>query len=284
MVLESLTNPYLAIKRPYTLILIGILYATIALFLSYWVFEDYSSLTTVFLITAAAIPLMYKAIVSEEEKDLQDLQEVFLLKEHGKTLSYFLYLFLGVTIGLTFWYVVLPGSMVTTLFSAQAATYNSINSPVTGQVIGESYTRFNQIFSNNLKVLAFCLLFSFLYGTGAIFILMWNASVIALAIGNYIRTNIASLASSVGGASAYHYFEAISYGLFRYSLHGIPEIAGYFVAGLAGGIISIAIIRHDFTTFKFERVLLDSADLVMISLGLMFVAAVIEVWVTPFIF
>jgi uncharacterized membrane protein SpoIIM required for sporulation len=64
----------------------------------------------------------------------------------------------------------------------------------------------------------------------------------------------------------------------------VPEIAAYFVAGLAGGIISIAIIRHDFGTKKFEHILLDSADLFLLSIGLLLVAGILEVWVTPVFF
>ena len=36
--------------------------------------------------------------------------------------------------------------------------------------------------------MAFCLLFSLIYGSGAIFILTWNASVLGTAIGNYIKS------------------------------------------------------------------------------------------------
>ena len=44
----------------------------------------------------------------------------------------------------------------------------------------------SEIFINNMGVLFLCIIFSFLYGAGAIFILTWNASVIAAAIGSFI--------------------------------------------------------------------------------------------------
>jgi uncharacterized membrane protein SpoIIM required for sporulation len=283
MVLETLTSPSKAIKRPEILLLIGFVYASLALFLSYWVFRDYSSLTMVFLITAAAIPLMYNAIVQEEQKDLQDLQEKFLLREHAKTLRYFMTLFIGVTIALAFWYVVLPSSTISVVFEAQEETYRTL-APAVGNAFAAQLKSFNNIFFNNVRVLAFCILFSFIYGTGAIFILMWNASVIGLAIGNYIRANLAALTSQFGWTSVASYFQIISIGLLQYVVHGIPEILAYFAAGMAGGIISIAVIKHDFSTFKFERILLDSADLLLAALLLLFGAAIIEVWLTPAIF
>ncbi len=36
----------------------------------------------------------------------------------------------------------------------------------------------------------FCLLFAFLYGVGAIFILVWNASVLGAAIGVFAKTQL----------------------------------------------------------------------------------------------
>jgi uncharacterized membrane protein SpoIIM required for sporulation len=131
----------------------------------------------------------------------------------------------------------------------------------------------------------FCILFSFIYGSGAIFILAWNASVIGTAIGNFVRTGLAASAAAIGaGFGITHYLQVISLGLFKYSIHGIPEILAYFTAGLAGGIISVAVIRHDMKTRKFEHILLDSADLLIISIVLLVVAAFLEVYVTPVVF
>ena len=59
MVLESLTNPFLAEKKAMKLFGYGFLYVSIALLLSYQVFKSYASLITVFLTVAACIPLFY---------------------------------------------------------------------------------------------------------------------------------------------------------------------------------------------------------------------------------
>ena len=61
-------------------------------------------------------------------------------------------------------------------------------------------------------------------------------------------------------------------------------IGAYFAAGLAGGIISIAVIKHDFGTQKFEHVLLDSVDLILVAVFLLVLAGLIEVFVTPLLF
>ncbi len=265
------------------MMLFGFLYGSIGILLALWVFESESSLVMVFLTAMAAIPLMYNTIKMEEEKDLEGFEERWLIKEHGRALRAFLFLFIGITISYAFWYTSLSSSTITTLFQAQAETIKTINPGVAG-LATSNFQSFTRIFLNNVRVLIFCILFSFLYGSGAIFILTWNGSVIGLAIGNFIRNGLASAASLVGWEKASHYFGHISYGLLMYAIHGVPEILAYFVAGLAGGIISIAAIRHDFGTQKFEHILLDSADLLLLSIFILFVAGVLEVWVTPLIF
>lgn len=284
MVLESLITPANAEKRPSQMVLLGFAYTTVGIFLSLWVFKAESSLIMVFLTCMAAIPLIYNTINLEEEKDLEGMEESWLLKEHSKALEAFIFLFIGMTVAFALWYSVLNAQTISILFKSQASTIKSINPHVTGLAASDGFASFTRIFLNNVRVLIFCILFSFLYGSGAIFILAWNGSVIGTAIGNFVRTNLAEAASLIGLDKAGHYFSVIGFGLFRYAIHGIPEILAYFVAGLAGGIISIAVIRHDFGSQKFEHILLDAADLLLLSLVILFAAGVLEVWVTPLIF
>lgn len=293
MVLESLISPEKAENKPALLIFLGFIYTSLAMFLAYMIFKQYSSLFMIFLSTIASIPITYKLIKMEEQKDLTDTTEIILLKEHWKALSAMMYLFLGATLAFILWYTVLPADTVSILFESQTSTIISINGrtatvvesateSITGNVT--SFNIFSKIFFNNIKVLLFCVLFSFLYGAGAIFILTWNASVIGTAIGNFIRKSIASIATQYGSVGIGSYFGVVSIGLFKYAIHGIPEILAYFVGALAGGIISIAIINHDVESRKFEHVILDAADLLMLAIAITFIAAVLEVYVTPIFF
>ena len=183
-----------------------------------------------------------------------------------------MFLFLGFVVSFVLWYSFLPPEIVAETFSTQLRDIKRVEMAsygVTGNVVN-LFSTFSNIFLNNIKVMAFSLLFSFIYGFGAIFILSWNASVIGAAIGAFIRSN-------VGG----NYISIFYYGLIRYMIHGIPEILAYFTAGLAGGIISIAIVRHDFRDEKFKHILIDSIDLIIGAVLLLVVAGVIEVFVTP---
>jgi uncharacterized membrane protein SpoIIM required for sporulation len=282
MVLESLTNPFKAVKKPWEMFFLGIVYSSVAMFLGNWIFNEQASLIMVFLTVAACIPLVYNTMKAEEKKDLVITDERKLLKEHGKVLVYLMLLFAGFVVSFVFWYTVLPSKIVQSTFHVQTVTIQSINVKILGDAIR---TRtFMSILMNNLKVLIFCILFSFLYGAGAIFVLTWNASVIAAAIGNFIRTNLSIYATKLGFAKMASYLHIITVGLLKYSLHGAPEIAAYFVAGLAGGIISVAVINESFGTKNFTRIVLDSADLIVIAVMLLVIAGIIEVFISPVIF
>ena len=151
MVLESLISPYKAKAHPNVLFIHGLIYSSIALFLSMWIFNEHASLIMVFLTSMAAIPLIYNIIKMEEKKDLTELTEKNLLREHTRALSVFLYYFLGVTLGFGFWYIVLPSSTISGLFEVQTQTIADIGSNVTGNSY-QSFRKFTQILSNNFNV------------------------------------------------------------------------------------------------------------------------------------
>ena len=283
MVLENLLTPFQAEQTPWKTAFLGFVYATVAAFLAYLVFKSNASMTMVFLVTMAALPLMYQLTQVEEEKDLEGYGESWLLKEHGKALKSMMWLFVGMTVAFMVWYSFLPSGMASALFDAQRDTITSINGAATGDLAAD-IGRFTRIFLNNVRVVVFSILFSFLYGAGAIFVLSWNASVIGTAMGTIVKSGLDRIADLTGIAAIGGHAQILGYALLRYAIHGVPEILAYFVAGLAGGIISIAIVRHDMGTRKFEHVLLDSADLILISLLITFLAGILEVWVTPVFF
>ncbi len=100
-------------------------------------------------------------------------------------------------------------------------------------------------------------------------------------MGSLIKNELAQVASMSGMSSLAAYFGATTFGVFRYMTHGVFEIASYFVMGMAGGIISFAIIKRNLND---EKILIDCLDLVFISLGLLLIGAVIEVYITPLLF
>ncbi len=282
MVLEALINPVKAEKKPWELFFLGFLYTCVAMFISIQIFESNAGLIAVFLTVLACMPIFYATIKYEEKKDTLNFPESLLLKEHTKALTSFVFMFLGIVGAFSIWYVLLPPVSAENIFSVQIITINSING-VSGGFVANTHM-LSKVFLNNFKVLALCLLFSFFYGAGAIFILSWNASVISVAIGNFFRNTLGNYAHAVGFARVAAYFHVGSLSLLRYLVHGIPEILAYFVGSLAGGIISVAVIRHDFNTKHFRTILLDALDLSIIAVVILFFASMIEVLVIPAFF
>lgn len=285
MVLESLITPSTAERHPLELFFIGFLYNSFAIILSLSVFRSYASLTMVFLTAIACVPLFYSAIKQQEFEDRKNIREVLLLKEHSRVLVFLMFLCLGIIASVLVWYLIIPflssvpflslfftPDTSTDLFGIQEGTITSLTGPLGGQAINPG-TEFLHILKNNLKVLLFCLLFSFFYGMGAIFILVWNASLIGVAMGSFVKSMLPTYAGFVAPLV-----------ILRYLTHGIFELGGYFAAGLAGGIISIAFIRHDYGSAKFKNVLKDSLDLILVSIALLVVGALIEAFITPALF
>lgn len=270
MVLESLMSPKRAERLPWQMFFLGLLYSSISILFALWIFQQHISILMVAFTAMLAIPLMYNLIKFEERKDKKLKGELKLLKEHGKGLLAFGFLFLGCLISFSLWYTLLPNEVSNNLFNSQILTIKEINA-FTGRAVNPSHLPV--ILSNNFKVLIFCIIFSFFFGAGAIFILTWNASVISVALGNIIKENLSRL--------GFNYFHAVSLGLLRYLTHGIFEIGAYFIGGLAGGIISVAVIRHDLDERHYKKIIKDVFVLFLIASLVLILAGLIEVYVTP---
>ena len=275
MVLELLVNPKKVTGKPWEMFFIGFVYSFIAAFLALWIFKNYVSIVMITITIIASIPVVRNVINQEEEKDIKIKQEKKLLKEHSKAIMVLLYLFLGFTASFTMLYLFMPGVIVEKMFSAQLETMITVQNP-TGSFIS-SLGIVSRIFLNNIKILLFCMIFSFFYGAGAIFILTWNASVMATAIGVFIRNNL------FHAKGLFDYFQITTVGLLKYTLHGIPEIAAYFIAALAGSIISFALMKHDFMDKNFKKVLKDIVILTGAALFILLLSALMEVFITPII-
>ncbi len=278
MVLESLLDSKNAEKKPWELFFLGALYSSFALLLSFFVFKGHTSIVMISLTAICSVPLIYNTIKLEATKDSEIFDERKLIKEHSKAIMAFTLLFLGFVASFLFWFCVLPNNVVQNSFSVQISTITDINA-VTGSVT-QMYQSFGTILANNAKILVFCFLFSFFFGAGAIFILTWNASVVATAIGMFVKDKV--LTHAAPNVLSYSHF--VSIGLMKYLIHGVPEIIAYLIGGLAGGIVSIATVMHDYKTKAFRRKLFDALDIFVISAVLLVLAAAIEVFITAKLF
>ncbi len=286
--LESLINPKKKERGPIKMLFVGLLYASLSLLLTKWFFggdpviSKYSGFVVIAFCIMFTLPFMYYLIKQEEEED-EEAEGIYeIWKAHGDALYAFMWLFLGMLIAFSFWNIVIGDP---NLFNAQIETYCQINSPgnvegcvkeysfedspsITGDALSRKEMRLLSIIENNVYVMIFTLLFSLIFGAGAIFVLAWNASVISTAITIFAKNEIAH----------------IPLGLFRYMIHGFPEIAAYFITALAGGIFGVGILRNGIKAHKFLRVLENTFFLLLVAVIVIILAGIIEVYFTPLFF
>ncbi len=284
--LEMLINPKKAERRPWEMFFIGFLYSSISVVLVHWIFRQdavlskYGGILVILFTVLLSLPFVYYTLRFEEKRIVKNRGSIELLKQHRKAIYAFLWLFIGFTIAFAFWDIILP---TTESYKAQIETYCMINRPTNfnecvtqygiknAPVVSPFLTnkeRLFLIFTNNIYVLLFTLVFSLIFGAGVIFILAWNASVIGAAIGIFTDYQLKEL----------------PLGLLRFFIHGIPEIASYFIVALAGGMVSVAVVKHETGTDKFWEVLQDSLNLIILAVVVLFAAAVMEVFLTPLLF
>ncbi|MBM3303597.1 MAG: stage II sporulation protein M [Candidatus Aenigmarchaeota archaeon] len=273
--LESLFNfreinsrPYLAFLWAFAIISISVI---IAMQIGFKIAVGTASvnLTGIFTLAFALISSSYimTAIIRREElmeeKAIRAHYSKGFWERHRKDLLIFLYFFGGATLAFAVWTMLLPADTFQVQIPSICAMrpYLSVcDSPmITGSVTSPSVS-FMNILTNNLRVTAFSFVFAFIFGAGAVFILLWNAGILGICIGLMSRSLAEIPVNSI-----------------RFLPHGIPEIAGYILAGLAGSLISIAIIRKaDRNILK--SVAWDSAVVLIIGVVLVVLGAFIEAY------
>ncbi len=284
--LESIINPKSSERGPWKMFFVGLIYSSLSLLLVRWFFAQdivlskFSGMIVVLFCVMFSLPYMYFLLKQEEEEDEQVEGFFSVWKIHKDAIYAFLWLFLGFIVAFSFWYLVLQDA---NLFNAQIETYCMINSPgniencvakydfsqtITTTGAATKELRLLSIIENNVYVMIFTLIFSLIFGAGAIFILAWNASVIAAAIGIFSDYQVMGIPLGVG----------------RYMIHGFPEIAAYFITALAGGIFGIGIIKNGVRSPKFLRIVENVVLLLFIAIIILVIAALIEVYFTPVLF
>ncbi len=265
--LESLLRPKKSENRPIDVFFIAVMFSFIGVAFALQIFPAQSSIFAISLITIMFMPFFQKLFELEEKKDYKLHKN--LLVRHRKLFYVLGMFFLGTIVALSFIYVFFPHARGA--FSMQEDWYRAQGRTITGQITAEE--DFALFFVNNTQVLLMMFILSTIFGAGAIFILAWNASVISVYISSVINSFIRE-----GVSTELAYILGVPAGLGSIALHGLPEIAAYFVAAMAGGMLSVGIIRERFKG-HFEKIFVDSLLFLGLAEALIVVAAVLEAYV-----
>ncbi len=273
--LESLFNfkeinrrPYLAFLWAFAILSISVIIALQVGF-TMNVSGSVVNLTGLFALAFALISSAYimTAIIRKEELMEENAIRKHYSKRfwerHQKDMLIFLYFFGGATLAFAVWTMLLPVSTFQVQISSICGMRPYLSAcgsmGITGAVTDSAYS-FQTILVNNLEVTLFSFIFAFIFGAGAAFIILWNAGILGIYIG-LISKNIMD----------------IPVNSIRFLPHGIPEIAGYIFAGLAGSLISIAVIRKaDKDILKV--VVWDSLKVLVLGVALIFIGALVEAY------
>jgi uncharacterized membrane protein SpoIIM required for sporulation len=254
MVLDRLIDSREALKNPFKTFLLGMFVSVISLFITYTMFSQTLGLYTTIIITLAALPFMNRLLRYEEKQDEIIMETTTFFQRYGDVILTYIAFFCGITLALSISFVLLPEKISEKIFHEQITEINIIRGKF------DFGTKFTTIFMNNVSVTMLSFLFSFLFGCGAIFILGWNASVLASAIG--------LIAKNYGGV------KGLPEAVLMFLPHGSFEITAYLIGAIAGGLVSAAITRKK--PYRFWEIIQDSGKLLLISFMFLVIGALIE--------
>jgi len=281
MVLEDLFNPSRVRRRPYLAFIFGFIFTFISFFISTLFFDKDFSIAVIFLTSILLIPTLIKLLKMEEKVERQYGISHFF-RNHKEIFEVYIFSFLGVFSAFVILGLILYQDPVEygKLFSfqdkflqfKQGLTPETVQNFVQGNVEQQDTAmQILSLFSHSLLVLVICFLLSFFYGASAIFLIILNGSVFASFIVFVIETIAKNTAQ---GIQAFLFF----------MIHLLPEVSGFLVAAIAGGVVSKAVMAEKMGSNESKNVFKDATILMLIAIALVLVGALLELLVTSKLF
>ncbi len=264
MVLEQfLESPYVK-RHAFFVLFLSMIYVFIAYGAAYLFFEESMSLAAVFTLTILLIPSLQHIISLEEQIERKNGLRHFF-RNHATIFKVYFAAFLGILIGFV---------MIGALFdSADIYAYqidfltgqSSIGAGAIAKFASDSYVpSFRDViglFSQNLSVMLIAFALSIFYGAGAVFLVVFNASLFSAFLLSFMNSTSKAVAS-------------VSF------IHFIPEISGFLLAAIAGAILSAAIINESFSSPYFKNVMKNTCIMLVFSIALVFIGVLLEIYVS----
>ncbi len=194
-----------------------------------------------------------------DENYINHMSSSNIISRHRQTILFYAFLFFGSTLAFMLLYGSLSQESVTMVFEKQSQLIRPANS-----VIEWSFSDLSLIVVNNSKIVLICALLSLFYGSGALFILNYNASIAGVMYGGFIRAWLWGTEHSYSN-------------LLIFLPHTTLEILGYLLAAIAGGILSKATMGRQQGSVSIW--LRDGLILLGLSFILIFIAGFVEIGV-----
>lgn len=244
---------------------IGVFYAAVGYIVSSYFFREDASIAMLFTITLLLTPSIFVLLNIEEKLERKDGLKHFF-RNHKTIMKAYVFLFLGIFLA----FVVLGHFSSDAFFSYQMnflEARGDISVDVLNNFASTEYARgfgdFLGLVSYNILVVVICFVLALFYGAGALFLITLNASIFAafvVNIGKFLGNPIPLT--------------------LLFMIHMVPEIAGFLVAAIAGGVASRAIVKEKVGSTGFRNVMKDALILLVIAAGLIVIGAFLELFVT----
>jgi len=249
MVIEYLIRPKWVIENPAFAFILGICFAFIGTSIGWFIFPETASLAGLLFTTIAATPFLEKVINTVDADTFWE--------RNGKIAAIYGLFFLGIVACYFIWYMILPQQAITLFFDKQIAVFRQPISSIIG-FFSQTQNTAVSIISNNLRLVIFAVVLSFIYGVGATILITWNASVLGIFL------------ASLGKFTT----------ILTFVPHASMEFIAYFFAAIAGGLLSVAVNEDkiDFRSDRFYRTLNDAALLFILSVVIIVAAGFVEVY------
>ena len=272
MVLEHLFPEDWLERRGSFAFLLGVIYAVVGVLLASVLFPKDPALVGVALTSMLLLPEMYKIFSFQERKQSLEQKTTFLSlwKDDIELVRIYTFIFLGVILVYSVGTILLPSIQTNELFREQLEI--RFGEGFAGNAIaGIDNALFIDLLSNNLMVLIACFIMALLTGDGAVFLIIWNASVWGTIFGITAKN-----AATFSGANVIYLFGIVMLIVFP---HMIIEGISYFLAAIAGSVISKDVILEKFASDRFFRVFGLNLYLIVIALLFLILGAIVEAFV-----
>ncbi len=259
-------------KRPYFAFFIGIIYVLIAFFTSQIFFPRIVSIATLFLVTLLLVPTVIKLLDIEEKREGKDGIRNFF-KDHRDIFEIYVFLFIGIFIG------VLLLAMFTSMsnfdyqldfLENQEGLSSELVKTKTETGVQPSLNAFFGLVENNLLVILIAFGLSLFYGAGAMFLIVLNASIFAT-FAAFVMRELPLITNKVTLLAIF-------------SIHMVPELIGFLLAAIAGGVISKAVMQEKIFSEPFRNVMKDAFMIFVIAAIMIVAAAFLETFATTWLF
>ncbi len=263
--LEMLLNPEKVESHPVQIFFLGMILAFASFFITYAIevpspCKSGAGLLFASFITIAATPIFMSLFRKEEikAKCMRPCLKLEYFREHEAIIRSFFYFFFGVAVATYLLYTFLPDKITSYVFYDQQ--YSIEKKVFAGRFVGDIFWN---IFINNTIVLVLAFVLSLVFGAASVFVLTWNASVFGIFLSMidkaYGLPPVISLPIS--------FLAILPYGFF--------EFLGYFIGAVAGGILSVGIVKEGLSC-EFKEVCYDALVYLLLGFVCIFLGAFIE--------